>query len=131
MNIQEHIKFWIDSANDDLVVASNLFNCGNYSWCLFVGHLVLEKGLKANYTQANENAVPPKIHDLIKLASKSKIHLDDSQSKFFELVNRYCIAARYVEYKNEISKVATKENTEATLNRIKKEFEWLKSLIKY
>jgi HEPN domain-containing protein len=130
MTIEEHIAFWLDSADEDLLVADNLFICGNYSWCLFIGHLVLEKALKANYVKVNSNKVPPKIHDLIKLASKSNIELNKEQSIFFELVNRYCIAARYIEYKNELLKVATKEITAETLNHIKKEFTWLKSLIK-
>jgi HEPN domain-containing protein len=131
MKIKEHIEFWLESALEDLSVADNLFNCGNYNWCLFIGHLVLEKALKANYIQENDNKVPPKIHDLLKLASKSNIDLDDSQFEFYELVNRFCIAARYIEYKQEISKVATEETTKEILQRIKKEFEWLKSQIKY
>ncbi|MFH1051988.1 MAG: HEPN domain-containing protein [bacterium] len=131
MEIQEHIKFWIESADDDLKVADNLYNSGNYNWCLFVGHLVLEKAFKANYIQTNGNKVPPKIHDLLKLAIKSNIALNDHQFNFFELVNRFCIAGRYIEYKQEITKFATKEKAFEILESIKKEFEWLKSLIKY
>jgi HEPN domain-containing protein len=47
MKIDEHIKYWLNSADHDLDTAESLFSTGKYDWCLFLGHLVLEKGLKA------------------------------------------------------------------------------------
>jgi HEPN domain-containing protein len=47
MNIQEHVNYWLDSANNDLGAAEQLFLSARYDWCLFIGHLVTEKTLKA------------------------------------------------------------------------------------
>ena len=49
LTIEEQIKYWIDLAEQDLFVAESLFINKHHSWCLFIGHLVLEKTLKAFY----------------------------------------------------------------------------------
>jgi len=49
MTQEEHIKYWIDSAEHDLDTANSLFSSGKYDWCLFISHLVLEKLIKAFY----------------------------------------------------------------------------------
>jgi HEPN domain-containing protein len=47
MNKEEHIKYWKESARHDLDSAESIYNSGRYDWCLFAGHLALEKILKA------------------------------------------------------------------------------------
>ena len=128
MTITEHIKFWLDSAQDDLDSATVNFQNNRYNWCLFIGHLALEKALKANYVKYNDNKVPPKIHDLIKLSDLSNIELDDETKQFFYILNKFNLEARYPEYKSEMSKIASKEFTSDTFNKIKEKLEWLKSL---
>lgn len=46
---QELVEHWIESAEQDRVVMNHLFTGSHYVWCLFVGHLVIEKLLKAYY----------------------------------------------------------------------------------
>jgi len=46
MKIDEHLKYWLNSADHHLDTAESLLSAGKYDWCLFLGHLVLEKGLK-------------------------------------------------------------------------------------
>jgi len=46
MNVEEHVKYWLDSAENDLDAAEKLFSAAKYDWCLFIGHLVVEKTLK-------------------------------------------------------------------------------------
>ncbi|MFC2130908.1 HEPN domain-containing protein [Bacteroidota bacterium] len=128
MTIVEHIKFWLDSAEDDLESATINYESNRYNWCLFIGHLALEKALKANFVRVNENKVPPKIHDLIKLSALSNIELDEETKQFFYILNKFNLEARYPEYKSDMSKIATKEFTSETFNKIKEKFKWLKSL---
>ena len=71
MTKAEHIKYWLDSAEHDLETSDALFEAGKYDWALFLGHLVLEKTLKAIYVQNNENRIPPKLHNLVRLAELS------------------------------------------------------------
>jgi HEPN domain-containing protein len=35
MKIDEHIKYWLNSADHDLDTAESLFAVGKFDWCLF------------------------------------------------------------------------------------------------
>ncbi|MBT6337680.1 MAG: HEPN domain-containing protein [Desulfobacula sp.] len=56
--INENIKYWIDSFDYDFQEMTHLFEKGDYTWSLFVGHLFLEKLLKAWYVKINPITVP-------------------------------------------------------------------------
>jgi HEPN domain-containing protein len=130
MKIDEHIKYWLNSADHDLDTAESLFSTGKYDWCLFLGHLVLEKGLKAFYVKDNENRMPPKIHNLVKLAEKTTIPLNAELKLFLDEVNDFNLEVRYPEYKQEFYKICTMKFTEEYLNKIKEHYKWIKSLLK-
>jgi len=40
MKKNEHVEYWVNSANGDLTAADTLFKSAKYDWCLFIGHLV-------------------------------------------------------------------------------------------
>jgi hypothetical protein len=40
MEVNEYIKYWIDSSDDDFQAMTHLFEKGDYTWSLFIGHLV-------------------------------------------------------------------------------------------
>src|SRR6056297_1668424 len=103
MKIEEHIKYWLEGASHDLEAAESLFEAGKYDWCLFLGHLVLEKALKAHFVIINEK-MPSKIHNLVKLAALSKVELSETKKLFFDEVNDFHLEARYPDYKNEFYK---------------------------
>ncbi len=130
MTKNEHIKYWIESADHDLDTSNTLFEAGKYDWSLFVGHLVLEKLLKAVYVQNNDNKIPPKLHNLVRLAEISKIGLDEDQKMMLDKINDFNIEVRYPEYKNEFYKLCTKEFAEENVNKIKELYRWIKSRIK-
>ena len=130
MTIEEHIAYWIDSADEDLQSAQSNFEHGTYVWCLFIGHLAIEKVLKALYVISSGNKTPPKIHNLLRLAVLSNVQLNDEQAKFFDKVNEFNIQCKYPHYKIKFSKKATKEYTLENFTKIKESYQWLKSLIK-
>ena len=131
MKIKEHINYWIDSAANDLTAAEQLFQSGKNDWCLFIGHLVIEKTLKACFVAKNENKIPPKTHNLLKLAELSKLELTIEQKIFLDEVNDFNLDVRYPEYKREFYKICTREFTEDYFGKIKEFAQWLKSLIEY
>ncbi|MCX6155307.1 MAG: HEPN domain-containing protein [Candidatus Kapabacteria bacterium] len=130
MTNEEHIEHWIASADNDLSCAESNFETKHYDGCLFIGHLVMEKALKALFVFNSKNSNPPKIHNLLRLAELSKIDLSEEQSKFFSLVNKFQIEARYPEYKAEMFRIATQDFTKENFFQIKEYYLWLKSLIK-
>jgi HEPN domain-containing protein len=131
MKIEEHIQFWLESADNDLDTAEKLFKVEKYDWCLFLGHLVLEKVLKAHYVKDNENQMPPRIHNLAKLSEKTSIKLTQEQKSFLDEVTDFNLEVRYPEFKKEFQKKCTREFCERKFCKIKKEYKWLKSQIKY
>ncbi len=131
MKIDEHIKYWLNSADHDLDTAESLFSAGKYDWCLFLGHLVLEKGLKAFYVKDNGNRMPPKTHNLVKLAEKTTIPLNAELKLFLDEVNDFNLEVRYPEYKQEFYKTCTKKFAEEYFDKIKEQYKCIKSLLKY
>lgn len=46
-DIGKTVKYWLDGANYDMGVAKAMFEAKKYPYALFMGHLALEKLLKA------------------------------------------------------------------------------------
>lgn len=109
MNKEEHIKCWIDSAGHDFETIDALYSAGKYDWSLFIGHLVIEKIFKAHYVKNNENRIPPKLHNLIRLAELTGIELSEEKKMILDKINDFNIEVRYPEYKNEFHKICNKE----------------------
>jgi HEPN domain-containing protein len=61
----------------------HLFEKGDYSWSLFIGHLVMEKLLKAYYVH-QEDITPPFIHDLVRLSEKAGLPLSEEQKDILD-----------------------------------------------
>jgi HEPN domain-containing protein len=129
MDINDHIKYWIDSSDNDLEAARNLFTSGKYDWCLFIGHLVLEKTLKAAYVSNNKNKIPPKTHNLTKLANLSNLKLTEEQIFFLDEVNDFNLEVRYPEYKREFYKLCTKKFANKYFSQIQEVSKWIRSQI--
>ena len=92
------IKYWTESSDDDFDTMIMLFENKKNSWALFVGHLLIEKLLKALYVQIN-NDYPPFIHNLLRLAEKCKLQMTEEQKLFFVTVTAFNINSRYDDYK--------------------------------
>ena len=75
------IKYWIDSSDRDFTTMEHLFEKEDYHWALFIGHLVVEKLLKAYFVQNIDNQPPP-MHNLLRLAEKANLQLSEAQKIF-------------------------------------------------
>ena len=128
MTKEEHVNFWVESSMQDLPVMESLLDKGHFVWALFVGHLVLEKMLKAPYVQ-NHAATPPFIHHLLKLGRDAGLSLDADQEDFLLEVTNYNIQGRYPDFKRALQNKATPEYTQERIHRIKEFRLWLDSLI--
>jgi HEPN domain-containing protein len=50
-NIDKIVQHWRDTSEKDYQTMQNLLKSGDYSWAMFLGHLVLEKLLKAHFVK--------------------------------------------------------------------------------
>ena len=130
MKLEEHIQYWLDSAEHDWETAKNLYLTGKYDWCLFIGHLVLERILKGIFVQDNNNQLPPKTHNLVKLAENTNLSLSEDQQFLLDEINDFNLEVRYPQYKNEFYKKCTKSFTEHYFKQIEGMKKWLRSQVK-
>lgn len=72
MENEKLVKHWIETADIDRRAMKHLFEKGDFHWSLFMGHLVVEKLLKALYIKVNKEQ-PPFIHNLSRLLERTKI----------------------------------------------------------
>lgn len=107
----EMISYWVSSSDKDYQVMLDLFKNGHYTWALFIGHLAIEKLLKAIHSQQYLKN-PPLIHDLLRLAEKCGFDLDEEQKDILDTVTTFNIQARYDDYKLEFFNKCTKDFTE-------------------
>lgn len=127
MNSKELVEFWIESSDRDYESMIKNYESKQYTWALFIGHLVLEKLLKGIYAKVNEDKpYPPKIHNLNMIAEKCGLRLDERKTKILFTCNSFNISARYEDYKNEFYKKCTEEYTKEQIDNIKEVREWLK-----
>lgn len=122
------VRYWVDTSDQDYKTIKNLFNSGDYHWGLFIGHLVLEKLLKAIYVQ-NIDKNPPRIHDLARLAERCEIGVDDDMLEKLETITRFNLNVRYPDYQRKFYRMCTKEFSLKALKSIEEVRSWLKSLL--
>ena len=102
----------------------NLFKSKDYHWSLFIGHLVIEKLLKAIYVKNVDNN-PPRIHDLLRLAEKAQIHTTEVQKDTLDLITTFNMNARYPDYKQSFYKKCDYNFTMNSIGKIKELKIWL------
>lgn len=131
MRKEEHILYWRKSSIHDLESAESMFTSGRYDWSLFVGHLALEKILKAVFVHKSpDNDMPPKTHNLARLSKLSDIKLDEDQMFFLDKINDFNIQARYPDYKLQFYKRCTTDFTRKHLDKIKEFHKCFDALLK-
>lgn len=124
MTKDEIVQYWIKSSNQDYPVMESLFSNGYYGWSLFLGHLVLEKLLKACYVR-DVDIASPRIHNLLKIAKDAGLELTKEQMLFLDEVTTYNLRTRYPDFKDRFFQMATKEYTEDSVKKIKEFRQWL------
>ncbi len=129
MDVKQNIEYWLKTAAHDMDVAETLFQNNKYDWCLFIGHIIIEKTLKAFYVR-DKLEIPPKIHNLVKLAESTKLTLTEDQLTFLADVNDFNIETRYPDAKFSFYQTCTKEFTEGQFLMIKEMYKWLLSQMK-
>lgn len=82
-NIDAVIDYWVSSSSQNFQTMENLLQTKDYSWSLFIGHLVIEKLLKAIYIKKfQKHAIFT--HDLLRLADKNALELTNEQMDWLD-----------------------------------------------
>ncbi len=130
MNNIDLMNYWIESSDRDYESMKKNFETKQYTWSLFFGHLTIEKLLKALYAKVNkDNPYPPKIHNLVILAKRCNIALDEKKTTILITCNSFNISARYEDYKDEFYKRCTEAYTYEQIKNIEEVRTWLKEML--
>ena len=104
--MNDNVKYWIDLADYDFDVAKAMLETKKYLYVGFMCHQAIEKALKAIIAKScAEGEIPPKIHNLQKLAEKAELFskMSETQRKTLHNLNPLNIQARYPDLKNAIA----------------------------
>jgi HEPN domain-containing protein len=127
MNNTELVRYWFESSDNDYETMQVLYKNKKNTWCLFIGHLVIEKLLKGIYARNNtENPIAPKIHNLILLSQKAKLIVPANIREKIQIINTFNISARYDDYKRSFDNKCTDNYTEMQVRNIEEVRKWLK-----
>ena len=87
MTKKQAMKYWFESAKNNIKVAQGNFQIKHYDWTLFFWHLVLEKPLKGRIIASGKT--PLATHDLVKLAKLADINLTSDDKAVLKEVNSF------------------------------------------
>jgi HEPN domain-containing protein len=93
---EKHAAFWKTGAEEDLGAAARLLETGHRRHGLFFAHLAVEKALKGLAT-LRTGEVPPKSHDLLRLADVAGLVVDEERAVAMARLGRFCMEGRYPE----------------------------------
>ena len=119
------IAYWLRSSDEDFTTMEIMYASKRYTWTLFLGHLSIEKLLKAYYVKKN-NEHAPYTHSLLRLAEKCKLNLDKELKEELITITAFNISARYDDYKMAFYKKCTKEYSSNWIEKIKVINQWIK-----
>jgi len=129
MDVDEVVQYWVELAVADWPVVNHLFASGDYNYSLFLGHLYLEKLLKALVVKVTRQHAP-RTHNLLLLAERSGLTISKGKRDILLRVNGYSIETRYPEQYISGQKQYTREHCESEIDVIRKVAQWLKSELK-
>lgn len=124
-DVEKTIQYWFESAKYDLGVANAMYEKGKYPYALFMGHLAVEKLLKALVVKTTHQHAPHS-HSLPLLASKLNIKLPQRIMKRLARFMEFYFEARYPEEQKKFYRKCTKEFAKRKLKEIKEVFIWLR-----
>jgi HEPN domain-containing protein len=126
IDIDKIYQHWISSSDNDYNTMIHLFESKDYSWALFIGHIVIEKLIKASVVKYKNNHAPF-IHNLTNLAKMSNLHFSEEQLDWLDTITTFNLNARYDTYKQAFYKKCTPEFTEEWINKIQRLRTWIKN----
>jgi HEPN domain-containing protein len=126
IDIDKIFAHWVDRSNKDYETMLHMYESKDYSWSLFIGHIVIEKLIKASVVRFKNNHAPF-THDLTKLASVSGLNFTEEQLDWLDTITTFNLNARYDSYKQAFYTKCTPQFTMEWIDKIQILRSWIKS----
>ena len=116
---------WLKQADYDMDTAEFMLGGGRCFYAVFMSHLSIEKAVKGLY-QFKLGEVPPKIHNLMYILSRTGSNPPEEIEKFLIRLNEANIATRYPDDIAAIGAQYTTAVTRDILGKAKEALQWIK-----
>jgi HEPN domain-containing protein len=128
IDIEKVYNHWIATSEKDYETMIHLFENKDYHWALFVGHIVIERLLKAKIVIITLDHAPFS-HDLRRLAKLSKIEFQSNHFGWLDTITTFNLNARYDSYKQAFYEKCSPEFTAEWISNIKELRVWIKQML--
>ena len=128
IDVAKIVNHWIETSEEDFLTMLNLFDSKSYCWSLFLGHLSIEKLLKACYVNKFKNHAPF-THNLYRLAELNELPLTEDYSDWLYKITSFNLNARYDDYKREFYTLCTIDFTKEWIDKINIIRSWIKQML--
>ena len=126
MDKRELVEYWTKTAESDYRTMYHLFDSEDFHWALFMGHLVIEKLLKAVFATRSELVVlPPRSHDLLLLSERAGLETSEGRKDLLDTITTFNISARYPDYKSLFYRKCTRAYVRERMTEIEELRAWL------
>jgi HEPN domain-containing protein len=125
-DIRKTVSYWVAGAKYDLGVANAMLKSKKYPYALFMGHLSLEKLLKAVVVKHTKGHAPFS-HSLPYLAEKSGVKIPERILVKLREFMEFHFEARYPDGNKAFYKKCTRPYTSKKLKEIKEVFIWVRA----
>ena len=125
-DVEKIYNHWITTSDKDFGTMLNLYNSKDYHWALFIGHIVIERLIKAAVVKRTKDNAPL-THDLRRISKLTQIEFKDEHMAWLDTITTFNINARYDSYKQAFYKKCTPNFTSEWISHIKELREWIKA----
>jgi HEPN domain-containing protein len=125
LDIDKIVEHWIETSDDDFKTMLTLFHSKIYHWALFMGHISIEKLLKAYFVK-HKRTHAPFTHNLYRLAELSGIAISEEYMEWLFNITTFNLNARYDDYKKEFHALCTVDFTKEWIDKIETIQQWIK-----
>jgi len=124
-DIEKTASYWLEGAKYDMGVANAMFRSKKYPYALFMGHLSLEKLLKA-FVVKHTKAHAPFSHSLPYLVEKSGVKVPEKILIKLREFMEFHFEGRYPDANKAFYKKCSRVYTSKKLKEIKEVFKWVR-----
>lgn len=125
LDLEKTFNHWINTSDKDFNTMIHLYKAEDYHWALFIGHIVIERLLKASVVKRISDHAPFS-HDLTKLAKLSELSFSEEYLDWLDTISTFNMNARYDSYKEAFYKKCTFGFTSEWIDKIKILQSWIK-----
>jgi HEPN domain-containing protein len=125
IDIENTFNHWVNTSDKDFNTMIHLYDSKDFHWSLFIGHIVIERLLKACVVKKTLKPAPF-THDLTKLAQQTGLEFSEEYLDWLDTNSTFNLNARYDSYKEAFYKKCTQDFTTEWIEKIKILQSWIK-----